>query len=70
AIWLQTLLNEGRHPGTNETVISAKAINKVATGISLTITGRKIPRPGIRARRIVSGFTGDGFYGVGHMPTP
>ncbi|KAF7345808.1 Beta-lactamase class penicillin binding protein [Mycena venus] len=36
AIWLQTLLNEGRHPGTNETVIPAEAINKVAAGITVS----------------------------------
>ncbi|KAJ7900975.1 hypothetical protein B0H14DRAFT_3123597 [Mycena olivaceomarginata] len=35
-IWLQTLLNEGRHPGTNETVFSAEAINKVAAGITVS----------------------------------
>ncbi|KAJ7234657.1 hypothetical protein C8J57DRAFT_1531380 [Mycena rebaudengoi] len=36
AIWFQTPLDEGRHPGTNETVIPAEAINKVAAGITVS----------------------------------
>ncbi|KAJ7269021.1 beta-lactamase/transpeptidase-like protein [Mycena rebaudengoi] len=36
AIWFQTPLDEGRHPGTNETVIPAEAINKAAAGITVS----------------------------------
>jgi hypothetical protein len=36
AIWLQTLLLDGVKPGTNASVIPASAIEKVATGISVS----------------------------------
>ncbi|KAJ7144406.1 beta-lactamase/transpeptidase-like protein [Mycena epipterygia] len=35
AIWLQALLNEGRHPMKNDTVIPAEVIRKVATGLTV-----------------------------------
>ncbi|KAJ7144405.1 beta-lactamase/transpeptidase-like protein [Mycena epipterygia] len=35
AIWLQALLNEGRHPTNNDTVIPAEVIRKVATGLTV-----------------------------------
>ncbi|KAJ7111488.1 beta-lactamase/transpeptidase-like protein [Mycena epipterygia] len=35
AIWLQTLLNEGRHPVNNEVVIPAEVIRQVASGVTV-----------------------------------
>ncbi|KAJ7700387.1 beta-lactamase/transpeptidase-like protein [Mycena rosella] len=35
AIWLQTLLSEGRHPGNNKVVIPAEVVRKVATGATV-----------------------------------
>ncbi|KAG5646096.1 hypothetical protein DXG03_004335 [Asterophora parasitica] len=35
ATWLQTLLLEGKKPGTNNTVIPASAIKRVVTGLSI-----------------------------------
>jgi hypothetical protein len=35
ATWLRTLLSDGRHPDTNETVIPEGVLKKIATAISV-----------------------------------
>ncbi|KAJ7163474.1 beta-lactamase/transpeptidase-like protein [Mycena crocata] len=43
AIWLQTLLNQGRHPVTNETVIPSEVLSQVATGLTIAEPVAKFP---------------------------
>ncbi|KAF8191527.1 beta-lactamase/transpeptidase-like protein [Mycena galopus ATCC 62051] len=59
AIWLQTLLNDGRHPLTNKTIIPAEAINKVAAGI--TVATPVAPFPEL-SPKVYGGGQGRGTY--------
>ncbi|KAJ7118438.1 beta-lactamase/transpeptidase-like protein [Mycena crocata] len=43
AIWLQTLLNEGRHPTTNEIVIPSEIIAQVARGLTVAAPVASFP---------------------------
>ncbi|KAJ7586977.1 beta-lactamase/transpeptidase-like protein [Mycena floridula] len=43
AIWLQMLLLNGNHPGTNKTVVPADVIRKVATGVSIVSAIPRFP---------------------------
>ncbi|KAJ6609481.1 beta-lactamase/transpeptidase-like protein [Mycena sp. CBHHK59/15] len=55
AIWLQTLLSEGRHPINNKTVIPAEVIRQVATGLTVaaphggSVQGRRF-HPGFKSQ--------------------
>ncbi|KAJ7144400.1 beta-lactamase/transpeptidase-like protein [Mycena epipterygia] len=43
AIWLQALLNEGRHPTKNDTVIPVDVIRKAATGLAVALPVADFP---------------------------
>lgn len=55
AIWVHTLLLDGRHPETNETIIPKAAIDHITTGF--TIQPARAPYPDFSA----------GMYGHGQM---
>lgn len=49
------LLNEGRHPVSNETVIPAEAVDHVAQGVSVMVG--KAPYPEMVCQAVVQGYT-------------
>ncbi|KAJ6566564.1 beta-lactamase/transpeptidase-like protein [Mycena capillaripes] len=65
AIWVQTLLSDGRHPRTNETIIPPEAIIKVAAGI--TVSTPVAPFPELSPKVYGGGQMRGTYRGVGHL---